>query len=313
MIILLNFLLLVMTLFQVVYTRTFRYVAGTGAVLMFGFQTLPHLFPQKTMSIVHGTPPNNNMNPKFKKLLDETCKLMDIDSNCVTLTHSSGFSTVSAGDLLLPNKSVIALPRNARYATKEELTCANIVFSKKPIDWSSSSGIALQDVLVLTDNDIRFLIGHELTHIKNRDFLPAAIHGVTVISLFYMLGASLPKLLKQNKFGRIVAINWSVWLSGIPFFYFTKRYMSHQIEFNADVTSARLSEDYCEGGIHYTRNRMKLNRILRSMHGVMGDKLFSRVGNDLSDTLSHPPRSERLRKLKTISKENVQHEVEIER
>lgn len=294
-----------MSLLQRVYTRTFRWAAGTGAVLVFGFQSLPHLFPQKMMKIVHGMPTHegNIVNPKYKNLLQETCKLMNVDPESVELTYSNGFSTVSAGILSFPNKSVIALPRNSIYGQKEDLCDAGIVFSKKPIDWESNVGKALQDVLILTDNDIRFLIGHELTHIKNRDFLVSAFHGSIVIGVFYKLGDILPKILKQKIFSRIVMLNWLVWLSAIPFHYFTKRYISHQMELIADDTSARLNKTYSDGAIHYTRNRLKLNRILRTMHGVAGDSLFSKVGNSLTDTYTHPPRTERLRKLKAISEE----------
>lgn len=294
-----------MSILQKVYARTFKWVAGTGAVLVFGFSSLPHLFPQKMVKIVHGLPhsSNDNVTPQYMNLLKETCKLMDIDPDRVELTYSRDFSTVSAGILSFPNKSVIALPRNAKYKHKDELCDAGIVFNQKPIDWESNIGKALQEVLILSENDIRFLIGHELTHIKNKDFLLSAVHGSTVIGVFYMLGNILPNILKQTSFHRIVLLNWLVWLSGIPFYYLTKRYMSHRMEMIADNNSARLNKTYCDGGIHYTRNRLKLNRILRSLHGVTGDSMFSKTGNNLADTYTHPPRSERLRKLKRISKE----------
>lgn len=294
-----------MSFFQRVYARTFRWVAGTGVVLTFGLQSLPHLFPQKMMKIAHGMRSEDStiINEKYKTLLHETCKLMNVDPECVNLTHSSGFSTVSAGILSFPNQSVIALPRNSKYEKTEDLFHAGIVFSQKPIDWQSNVGKALQKVLILTENDIRFLMGHELTHIKNKDFLLSACHSSFVIGVFYTLGDFLPKLLRQKVFSRVVLLNWTVWLSGLPFYYFTRRYMSHQLELIADETSARLGSSYCDGALHYTRNRLKLNRILRSMHGVTGDDLFSKAGNNLTDTFTHPPRTERLRRIKNISKE----------
>ena len=287
------------------FRRSLKIIAGVGTVSLIAINVGPHLFPKYSVNLVNGLPSNmvKNINPRYKEMLDETCKLMNIDPEKVELTHSKTLSTVSAGCLHFPNKSVVVLPRNALYTKEEHLVHAGICFNdKQPIDWNSKTGKALKEVLIFTDNEIRFLIGHELTHIQNMDFLYSTAHGVSIYYTFYKLGNLIPKFFNRpTGVGCHMLLTVAVWLLGAPFYFWTKKPLSHYLEHTADESSANLDENYCLGGISYTRKRLKLNRILRAT-SEDGEDTYSEMGNSKRtfDQMSHPKRTERLKNLKHI-------------
>ena len=287
------------------FKRSLKIIAGVGTVSLITINVWPHLFPKESVNLVHGLPPKmvTKPHPKYQQLLIETCKLMEIDPERIELTHSKTLSTVSAGCLLFPNKSVVVLPRNALYTHADNLVHSGICFhDQKPVDWNSKTGEALKEVLLLNDNEMRFLIGHELTHIQNMDFLLNTVHGVSIYYTFYKLGNLIPKLFKRpTGLGFHIFLTVTVWLLGAPLYFLTKKPLSHYFEYAADESSAKLGENYCLGGISYTRKRLKLNRILRAT-SENGVDTYSEIGNSkrVFDQMSHPKRTERLKKLKEI-------------
>lgn len=287
------------------FRRSLKIIAGVGTVSLITINVWPHLFPKYSVNLAHGLPSNmvKNINPKYQEMLNETCKLMNIDPEKVELTHSKTLSTVSAGCLHFPNKSIVVLPRNALYTKEEHLVHSGICFNdKQPINWNSKTGKALKEVLIFNDDEIRFLIGHELTHIQNMDFLYSTAHGISIYYTFYKLGNLIPKFFKRPAgIGSHIILTVAVWLLGAPFYFWTKKPLSHYLEYTADESSANLDENYCIGGISYTRKRLKLNRILRAT-SEDGEDTYSEKGNSKRtfDQMSHPKRTERLKKLKDI-------------
>lgn len=290
-----------MRLIEKVYFRTFRWFAGVGSTIIVGLHTLPHVFPQRTVEANYkisceiGIPSS-----KYKDLLHDTCRRMELNPEKVDLFVTMGFSTVSAGTTLFPNKAVVGLPRNSIFNTVQDIETANIRFEGKLIDWESNLGKALKESLLFSEKEIKFLIGHELTHIKEFDFVYSAAHAFTCFYGFYKIGMVLPKLLSITSFGYQVGVNMAVWTVGAVCFYFSRRYLNHYFEFKADEKSGRISKEYCEGGIEYMRSRLKINRVLRKMHGEKGEEMFSKVGNNMEDMFSHPKRTDRLKNLKKL-------------
>lgn len=291
------------------FKRSLKVISGVGSVSLIAINVWPHLFPRQSIDVSHGLPYSmvKHVNPKYREMLMDTCKLMEIDSEKVDLTHSKTLSTVSAGCLLFPNKSVVVLPRNALYTQEEHLHHSGICLqNNKPVDWNSKTGQTLKEVLLLDDNEIKFLIGHELTHIKNLDFLLSAAHSVSIFYAFYKFGTLVPKALNRPiGLGSHILLTVGVWVLGAPVYFLTKKQLSHYVEYVADETSAKLGENYCLGGISYTRKRLKLNRVLRATSDN-GTNTYSEKGNSKKtfDQMTHPKRTDRLKKLKEIYKSN---------
>jgi len=299
------------------YKRSLKVIAGIGTTMLVGVNVLPHIFPRQSIDLSDGMPESfvKHINPKYKELLEETCQLMNIEPDTVELTHSRGLNTLSAGCPFLPNKSVVVLPRNALYTHPDHLMHAGITFNdKKHVDWNSSAGKVLKEVLILNNDEIRFLIGHELTHIRDYHFVASTLHSTGIFYGFYKLSTLVPKIPKTPmKLGPTILLTIGIWLMGIPCYYATKRPLSHYLEYSADETSAKLGEQYCHGGISYTRKKLKLNRVLR-VTTENGVDCFSKVGNHIGylDTFSHPKRTDRLKQLKEISNNLYNVDIPIE-
>eukprot|EP00111_Clytia_hemisphaerica_P001753 TCONS_00004946-protein len=298
---------IVMTTRQIeLFQRSLKIIAGIGTTSLFCLNVGPHLFPKQSVDLVHSLSPSSSrhVDPRYKNILKETCKLMDIDVNKVDLTHSKTLNTVSAGCLLFPNKAVVVLPRNALYTHPNHLIHAGIHFNNnKPVDWNSKTGDVLKETLILNDDEIKFLIGHELSHIKDMHFLASTAHGVGLFYMFYKLGTFGPRLLRKPLgLASHIGLTMAVWLLGAPVYYMSKRPLAHYMEFSADETSAKLGEYYCSGGISYTRKKLKLNRVLRATTED-GLETYSKLGNHkkMANMFSHPKRTERLKKLKEIN------------
>lgn len=284
-------------LFQRVYSRTVRIVAGICTTAVFGINTLPHFFPEKTIAATQGIY-DEDVSDHHKTLLDEACKCMNIDERCMKIVYTSSFGTNSAGSVFLPNKAVIGLPRNAVFKNPEDVTRANITFENKPIDWNSNAGKALIDSVLLDDDNIKFLIGHELTHIKDLNFLQTTAHATGCFYGFYKAGVFLPTLVKGQTFFGIILMNVLIWTIGLTVYFDTRKQLAHRSEYIADEKSALLGRDYCTGGISYMRKRLKNNRVIRKLRGVEGEQAYSKVGDYLQEDSTHPKRTDRLKKLK---------------
>ena len=289
------------------YNRSLKIIAGIGTTMFVGVNVLPHVFPRTVIDLSDGMPESfvKHINPKYKELLKETCQLMNIEPDTVELTHSRGLNTLSAGCPFLPNKSVVVLPRNTLYTHPDHLMHAGITFSEaKTVDWNSSAGKTLKEVLILNNDEIRFLIGHELTHIRDYHFVASTLHSTGMFYSFYKLSTLIPKIPKTPMaLGPTIFLTIGIWLLGIPFYFATKKPLCHCLEYSADETSAKLGEQYCKGGISYTRKKLKLNRVLR-VTTENGFDCFSKVGNNIGylDSFGHPKRTDRLKQLKEISK-----------
>ena len=278
-----------------VYIQTCRVVARYGFATLVGLQTLPHLFPSKffqaSRSFTCEEPKDNHC-----RLLKEVCQKMDIDSEKVKLRYVSGFSTTSAGCLYFFGNAVIGLTRTCNINDEVEVEKL-ILFKNEKIDSKISS--KLFKTILLEDQELKFLIGHELAHIKGQHFAAFVLHSSGLLYTFYKLGFFLSSMFKSLSFFQRVFINLLVWSIGIFIYRSTNKYLSYYFEFEADKVSAQLGKEYCDGGISYSKKRLEMNLILRELHGYEGEQLYTEVGDTVNDS-THPKRSVRLQNLEKI-------------
>lgn len=280
------------------WLRTTKYVAGVLGVGIVGYNTLCHLYPSRkyARNEICQSPSD-----RYASLLKEVCWKMDVDSDKVRLFYNKAFGVISGGTLYGSEPSVIGLPRNCSFNTTEDIRNAPIYFEDKPFNWDSKLGKSMQDVLLVSDVQAKFIMAHELVHIQNLHFVHSTLHMSGFLVGSYFLGTLVAKRYRGS-LNAVVSRQLAAWLIGFLGYWTSRQQFSHWMENNADEKSAQLGLDYVDGGIEQMRKRLKLNRILRRAHGVAGEKLYSEKGDDLRTLSTHPSRTERLKRLKEIKK-----------
>lgn len=228
------------------------------------------------------------------------------DESKITLFICSGFSPLSAGSTLLPNGAVIGVPRWFLFENGEDVVNSGITFGKRQINWKSRFGIKVKESLVATNDNIAFLLGHELCHIKDLDFL----YQITLAPLWLYATYRLARLRATKRFSpRIAIVDAFVKLliaaGSYQAFTITNQSIRHLQEFHADAVSADCDLRMAVGGVDYAVKRLKLNTVLRVLQGEAGEQRYTEEG-DVKRNYSHPKLSERLRRLEEILNRKLQ-------
>lgn len=275
--------------------RVVRVLVGLGGLTVVGYNTLPHVFPRQIIEPMCAVPQLTPIE-RHNRLLKEVCTQMDVEQNKIHLFYNNGFSTVSGGCLSLPGGGVIGISRNTTYTCRGDVNNAGIAFQSKNISNNSLLGQAFQDFLLFDDEQIKFLLAHELGHIKHVHYCYRTLHAVTfyIATIFSSMVGTL--MLKRKLY--VTAFQILTMLVGITSFRYTQRRLNHWIEFEADESAGKLGFDYCLGGIEYLEQKMKLNAIMRTMYGEKIKERYSPEGNSLQ--ISHPKEADRLEKLRQI-------------
>ena len=286
---------------------------ATGGIFI--LKAAPHVFPKELCK-----------RPMELKISSEACKvpercrselvevaskmgITDVESK-VSLFVCSGFSPLSAGATWLPNGAVIGLPRSFLFEREEDVFNSGAVFKNSRINWSSKLGTKLKESLISSDDNVAFLLGHELSHIKDADCKYEAILAPTWLYLTYKLIFSTKKLAPSGSRLLDGTIKGGVCVLSYLSYCWLNRFIMHQQEFHADEVSARCELRLARGGVDCTVKRLKLNSVLRVLHGSDGKRLYSKDG-ELLKKLSHPTLHERLRRLEAIVEEKMKGECSI--
>lgn len=289
-----------MSYFRNINTRKFKIVAGIGSTAIFILHTLPHMIPAKIITSRLALP-SQNPRKRYENLLEDVCEKMAVDPGKVGLFYNRKLSTVSGGCLYFPGKAVIGLPPNCYFSSKEDTKNLYISLMKSDVNWDLKIEMTLQDVLKITDDQVRFLIAHELVHIKNLHFVINALHAIGFFLFTYAGGLFLILLFQQYFYGSII-MQCVVWYFGFRVYNITHKRLSHWLEYTADEKAARLGTEYCNGGIEYMNNQLELNYILKKTCDPEKNKLFSEEGNNLQTISTHPKRTDRLNRLNELKR-----------
>ncbi|CAB4005327.1 transmembrane 177-like [Paramuricea clavata] len=271
-------------------------VAATSTVLVL-VHSVPNLYPNFVVN--HQGFKNVDIPCHIEQAFEEVAKKMNLShSEKVKLFINNGCSSVSVGSTWLPGGAAIGISRLYLYTDLEQLSESGLVFKGKKLNLDSKAGKKLSKALLFNDEELKFILAHEVSHLQNLDFttncfLPAWWLYFTYRAIPIIL-ANLPpnSLLK-------IAVQGSLWLSSYWIFSRQNTTLHHNREFAADQNAAMLGVTYVKGGINATMKRMKVNETLRGLNRQDGKNLYSIEGNDLKDW-AHPKLSERLRKLEEI-------------
>ena len=270
-------------------------ISATGLVLV---HSLPNLFPDKMLK--HHAMAEMEVPQHVKSTFEEVAQKMDLQHpEKVKLFVNNGYGTVSLGSTLLPGGAAIGISRIFLYKNSKELESAGITFKGRKLNWQSKPGKNLSEALLFDKDELRFILAHEVSHIKSWDFTTNCFLPAWWLYFTYravpIVVAALPSLNPLVK----LTVQTSVWLASYWIYVHQNVHLHHEREFLADSNAGMVDLAYMKGGISATLKRMRMNTILRGLNGEEGVKLYSLEGNDLKDW-AHPKLTERLRKLEEV-------------
>lgn len=280
-------------------SRIIHGIIGASTAGLVLVNTLPNVFPGAILKR-YNVPGNMELPAHVKVIFDEVVKKTDLKyPEKVKLFISNGFSSFSLGSTLFPGGAVIGLSRTFLYNNTEELQNSGMAFKGKRLNWEAKAGEKLSEAMVFNEDELRFTLAHELSHVKNWDFTTNCFLPAWWLYFTYravpILANSLPPVNPVVKF----TLQTCVWLASYAIYCQENKKLHHKREFVADSTAAMVGLEYVKGGISATLKRLKMNSIFRGLNGEEGLKLYSVEGNDMKDW-AHPKLTERLRKLEEI-------------
>lgn len=271
-------------------------VAATSTCIVL-VHSVPNLYPNLVLN--QQSLPNADLPCHIEQAFVEVAERMNISHpDKVKLFINNGSSSISVGSTLLPGGAAIGISRLFLYSDLQELSESGLAFKGRKINLDTKAGRKLSNALLFNEEELKFILAHEVSHLKNLDFTTNCFLPAWWLYFTYraipIVSASLPPnaLLK-------IAVQCLLWVSSYWIFRQQNIHLHHNREFAADEHAAMLGVKYVKGGISATLKRMKVNETLRKMNGSEGRKFYSVEGNDLKDW-AHPKLSERLRKLEEI-------------
>ena len=273
-------------------------------------KTAPHVFPHQLCK--RPTELQNHFSGKIevpercRTNLREVLAKLGIASyeNKITLFVCSGSSPLSAGSTLLPNGAVIGIPRSFLFENSEDVVKSGITFGKRQINWKSKFGTRVKESLVATNDNIAFLLGHELCHIRDLDCkYQVPLAPAWLYTTYRLAGATrrfLPRFAVVDAFVKVLIVAGS-----FKAFFVTNRAILHHQEFHADEVSAECDLQMALGGVDCTVKRLRLNSALRALQGEAGERSYTEEGDEKRN-YSHPKLTERLRRLEEIANRKLQ-------
>ncbi|KAK5861391.1 hypothetical protein PBY51_022793 [Eleginops maclovinus] len=196
---------------------------------------------------------------------------------------SYGFHPVGAGVPWLPARAQIGIPANFNSTSDDSqgITNRTIFINGKAVDWSSDTGSALQEALVLSHDAQKFAIAREVARLQsggpvlNAAVAPVCLGGVWVSSVLMkqLFGLHSGPLILRGCVN-ILALG----LGAVSFFLASDSVRSW-IDYSSDRRAAGVSKVYAKGGVEFYDKILSRNKTLRSLMGQKGVEMYAPSGN----------------------------------
>ncbi|NXY81798.1 TM177 protein, partial [Alcedo cyanopectus] len=196
---------------------------------------------------------------------------------------ASGFYPVSAGIPWLPAGSLVGIPPNYDSTADDKRGITNhvVVINGKKVEWESKEGVALKEALTFSLEAQKFAIAREVMCLQNGSPLASALVAPTCLVGTFFCG-KVTKLLLGLSSGPVLLrgiCNLVTAAGGLIFYYISSDALTYHLDCKADRKAATLSRDYARGGVEFYDKILSRNRILRSLMGKQGTKIYAPSGN----------------------------------
>jgi len=280
-----------------------RVAVGVTAGTLFCLKAVPHVFPheyvKRVMELKVGSTevevparckeqlarisPKLGINDKQEKIAFFVCKSL---------------FPMSAGATWLPNGAVIGVPLTFFFKQEEDIARFQQVRDKNgqvPFYLRGKIGSKFKDTLLLSDDSVAFLIGHELSHIKRIDLASQVFLAPSWLYVSFEVASRTRRLVPKAPV--IVEGILKIGFCLVSYFCYwrAQRYLNHYQEFKADEMSARIDPDVAVGGVDWMLKTMRFNSFMRYIH----ERGTTRVQSS-GQGYTHPKLLERLRKLEVL-------------
>lgn len=280
-----------------------RVAVGVTAGTLFCLKAVPHVFPheyvKRVMELKVGTA-EVEVPARCKEQLSRIAPKLGINDNQEKIAFfvCKSLFPMSAGATWLPNGAVIGVPLTFFFKQEEDIARFQQVRDANgqvPFYLRGKIGSKFKDTLLLSDDSVAFLIGHELSHIKRIDLVSQVFLAPSWLYMTFEVASRTRRLVP--KVPVIVDGIIKVGFCLISYFCYwrVQRYVNHHQEFKADEMSARIDPDIAVGGVEWMLKTIRFNSFMRYIH----ERGTSRVQSS-GEGYTHPKLLERLRKLELM-------------
>lgn len=280
-----------------------RVAVGVTAGTLVCIKAVPHVFPLEYVKRIMELKVDASevaVPVRCKEQLERIAPKLGIHDKHEKITFfvSKSLFPMSAGATWLPNGAVIGVPISFFFKQEQDIARFQQVQHKDaqvPFYLQGKIGSKFKDTLILSDDSVAFLIGHELSHIKRTDLASQILLAPSWLYVTFELANRTRKLVPKAPV--VVDGVFKISLCVLSYFCYWKaqRYLNHYQEFKADEMCARSDLDVAVGGVDWMLKTMRFNSFMRFIH----ERGTTRVQSS-DKGYTHPRLLERLRKLEVI-------------
>ena len=284
-----------------------RIVVSLAAGTVLTIKAFPHIYPHEYVKRLMELKVNSTemeVPTRCKEQLARIAPKFGIDQHeNITFFVSKSLFPMSSGATWLPNGAVIGVPLSFFFKQEQDIArfkqITNIKGGQGPLYLEGKIGSKLKDTLLTTDDNVAFLIGHELSHIKSVDLAPQILLAPSWLYLTFEIGNSTRRLVPRAPIIVDGILKITVCLLSYLCYWRMQRYLNHYQEFKADEMCARSDLNVAIGGADWMLKTMRFNSVMRLLH-ERGTTMPQSLKKNTSEGYTHPKLLDRLRKMEVI-------------
>lgn len=286
-----------------------RALVGVASGTLLALKAVPHIYPHEYVKRVMELKVNSTemeVPARCREQLARIAPKLGIDQHeKITFFVAKSLFPMSAGAMWLPNGAVIGVPLSFFFKKEQDVARFKQITNIKggPFLLEGKIGSKLRDTLLMSDDNIAFLIGHELSHIKRVDLAPQILLAPSWLYMTFEIANTTKKLVPRAPVILDGILKVTVCLFSYFCYWKTQRYLNHYQEFKADETCAKTDLKVAVGGIDWMLKAMRFDSFMTVLH-ERGTKRPLSLERKSSQGYTHPKLLERLRKM-----EGIVHEI----
>lgn len=287
-----------------------RVVAGIATGTLLTLKALPHVHPDKFVRGVMELKVNSTemeVPSRCKEQLVRVAPKLGItdkrDQEKIRFFVSKSLFPLSAGATWLPNGAVIGVPISFFFKHEQDIARFKQIIDIKggynPFFLDGKVGRNLKDTLLMSDDNIAFLIGHELSHIKRVDLAPQILLAPSWLYVTFESANFTRRLVPRAPVVADGILKIGVCLLSYFCYWKAQGYLNHYQEFKADEICARTDLNVAVGGVDWMLKTMKFNTFMKGLLERSPNRAQS-SRRMRPEGYTHPKLLDRLRQLETI-------------